>query len=226
MTEEIIRKHTSLTYPIEKKILDQLASKIYKYFTADSLSFLGLVGAILIGISYYLGGENLSYLLIALLGIFINWFGDSLDGRVAYLRNEGRPKRGHYLDHFIDDLSFMAIGLGIHFSKLTIQPIWLYVLIFVMLTSVHVYLKTSVTKLFDLDMGLFGGTERRIIFIFLTLIVLVLNNPLYYQKTVQYYTFLDLTGIITLVLVIIFLAINVFRTLWGKDKIKEASITK
>ncbi|MEJ2368879.1 MAG: CDP-alcohol phosphatidyltransferase family protein, partial [Acidobacteriota bacterium] len=36
------------------------------------------------------------------IGYVLNWFGDSLDGTLARVRNQQRPKYGYYLDHLVD----------------------------------------------------------------------------------------------------------------------------
>ena len=59
--------------------------------------------------AHYFG---ISYLLFSLLGLFINWFGDSLDGRLAYYRNKPRKWFGFTLDLIVDWLGTILMGLG------------------------------------------------------------------------------------------------------------------
>lgn len=55
------------------------------------LTGIGLRGNTLTFISFLLATYlNPNYLLLGVLGCAINWFGDSLDGRIAYYRQKPR----------------------------------------------------------------------------------------------------------------------------------------
>jgi len=221
MTNEISRKFVSLTYYPEKEILDYLAAKIYRFFTADALTIIGFLGTVLAGLSFIFADRNINFLLIAPIGIVINWFGDSLDGRVARLRQQYRPKMGYYIDKFFDLLSYISIFLCLEFSPLTFMHFLLYNLILVLFFLANVFLKGGVTKTIELSVGIFGPTELRIIFIFLIILLYLFKNPLFFNKTQGFYTLLDLTGAIFCLFVAIILAISIYSTFWGKDKIVE-----
>jgi len=221
MSEEIARKHTSLTHDSEKKLLDFLAKVIYKFLSADSLSIIGLLGLIFSGLCLVLAGKNIFFLLLSPLGLFINWFGDSLDGRVARLRNAYRPKAGYYIDKFIDTLGIISIALGVEFSLLTLKPYWMYALILALLIMVHVFLRAGISKVMELNLGIFGPTELRIISITFLFILYLSKNPVYFNKFIGYYTLLDFAGAIFCIALAIALGISVYKTLWGKYRIKE-----
>ena len=110
--KKISRVYKTLTYKPEKKILDYLASKLFKFFTADQFTFFAFFGAIVVAVAYQFTGNSLNFLHLVNLGIFIHWFGDSLDGRVAGLRGESRPLYGHYMDHIMDSLGIVIIFFG------------------------------------------------------------------------------------------------------------------
>ena len=42
------------------------------------------------------------WLALVPVALAVNWFGDSLDGTVARVRNQQRPRYGYYLDHVVD----------------------------------------------------------------------------------------------------------------------------
>src|SRR5262245_49474940 len=46
----------------------------------------------------------------------VNWFGDSLDGTVARVRRQERPRYGYYLDHVIDLAGTIALFAGLAVS--------------------------------------------------------------------------------------------------------------
>ena len=46
----------------------------------------------------------------------LNWFGDSLDGTLARVRNRQRPRYGFYVDHILD-----AIGMSFLMAELALS---------------------------------------------------------------------------------------------------------
>lgn len=217
---KIKRKQQTITFEVEKKILDYIAPKICKYVNADTLSLFALLGAILTGISYVISARNLSFLYLASLGLFIHWFGDSLDGRVARLRNENRPKYGHYLDHTLDGLSVVIIIFGINFSGLTLQTPWVWILALFLLIMIHSHLKSSVTGVFELSFERFGGTEARIGMILMNFILIFTNNPLIIERPIPF-NLLDVIGFFVACILGLLLIKSVSVSLWGKNKIKD-----
>lgn len=216
----IERKSHALTYYPEKKLLDFLAQRIFKFVSANQLSLLAFLGAITASLAYFLAGKNLIWLHLANFGIFIHWFGDSLDGRTARLRRESRPKYGHYLDHILDSFSLTFIILGINYSDLTLQSTWLFNLILLLLLHIHVHLKTSVTGIIEMAYVCSGWTEARILVILINFVLLFSKNP-----TLNYYSFpltlLDLIGVILFIILAFIVIKSVLSSLWGKEKVKE-----
>lgn len=192
---KIYRVHKALTFEIEKKILDKIASYIYKFITADKLSIIALLGALLTSISYVSAKNNPIILFFACLGIFIHWFGDSLDGRVAGLRNEARPTLGHYIDHMLDSVSAAIIIFGISFSGLTQTSAWIWCLVLFLLIMIHSFLKASITGVFEISFEKIGPTEVRIGLIIINLIIYYTNNPLLINVPFKVNLF-DLFGIL------------------------------
>jgi hypothetical protein len=48
--------------------------------------------------------------------IFLNWLGDSLDGTLARVRNQQRPRYGFYVDHMADTWGAFALMTGLAVS--------------------------------------------------------------------------------------------------------------
>ncbi len=94
----------------------------------------------------------------------INWFGDSLDGRLAYYRNRPRKWFGFCLDIVVDWIGIVAIGLGYYTY---VHPDWKIIgFIFVVLYGAEMIisqLRYKVTDKYSIDSGLLGPTEVRII---------------------------------------------------------------
>lgn len=218
--KKISRVYKTLTYKPEKKILDYLASKLYKTFSADQLTFFALFGAFIVAAAYQFTGKNLNYLHFANIGIFIHWFGDSLDGRVAGLRGESRPLYGHYLDHIMDSIGVVIIFVGIAMSPIATSLYWLMALVLALLIFNHAYLKTSVTQVFKLSLNdKVGGTEVRILFILFNISLIISKNPTFI--IIDNKLFLsDVLIVFFSVLLGAMLFKEISMSLWGKNKIK------
>ena len=216
---KIIRDQASLTYLLEKKILEVIARHLPLWATPDFLTGVGIVGALIIGASYLLSKNQPLFLLVAAGGWVIHWFGDSLDGTVARVRGIERPRYGHYLDHFVDSLVTLFIVLCFAFSGYGRPFIWILVLIGYYLISIHSYLLTAVIGRLKLSYGLLGPTEMRIIFIFFS-VFLFFSNPEFEILGINF-TIADILGIgfFTLFLILfVFNGIKIARELNALDK--------
>lgn len=109
------RVHRSLLAPAEKALLVRLARALPRWTTPDQLTALGVLGAALAFAGYLLSARDAAFLWLASAGLLVHWFGDSLDGTLARVRSEERPKYGFVLDQTVDvagDLLILA-GLGL-----------------------------------------------------------------------------------------------------------------
>src|SRR5207302_9852989 len=96
------REQTSILAPLERAALQFFARKMPARINSDHLSILGLAGMLGAGICYAASKQNPLMLYVVNACIFLNWFGDSLDGTVARYRDRQRPRYGFYVDHIID----------------------------------------------------------------------------------------------------------------------------
>ena len=65
------------------------------------------------------------------VALLVNWFGDSLDGTLARVRDRQRPRYGYYVDHVIDLAGTAALFAGMGASGLMEPSIALAALAFV-----------------------------------------------------------------------------------------------
>lgn len=203
------RIQTSILNAAEKKVLVWLAQRQPKWMTSDILTAIGFFGALVIAAGYILVNQNIGFLWLASLGLVINWYGDSLDGTLARVRNTQRPVYGYYLDHTVDGIneSLMFIGLGL--SGLIHFPLALAILVLYLLLTINVSVNAHLKKEFRLTYAKLGPTEFRILGIIAnTLFVLI--RPLrefsvgvsVFGKDVTLRT-LDLVGIFVLLLLLV-----------------------
>jgi phosphatidylglycerophosphate synthase len=166
------REHTSLTAAAEKRLLIGLAGRMPPWVNSDHLTVLGLVGNALAGLFYALAGRNPLWLHLVNVSLVINWFGDSLDGTLARVRNRLRPRYGFYVDHLVDAFGALFLLVGLAASGLASERAALALLVAYFLFSINMYLATIGVGVFKISYGLVGGTELRLILIAINLIVL------------------------------------------------------
>src|SRR6266849_85335 len=106
------REQTSILAPLERAALRGLGRRMPSWVNSDHLSILGLVGMIGAGAFYAASKHNPLLLHLVNLFIFLNWFGDSLDGTLARYRNRQRPRYGFYVDHIIDTFGALFLLFG------------------------------------------------------------------------------------------------------------------
>ena len=161
--QEAARVQTSFTAPIERRILPWMAARLPSWINSDHLTLLGFVSMMLAGASYAFVRWNRSGLLLATFCLFLNWLGDSLDGTLARVRCQLRPRYGFYVDHVIDTLGAFFLMGGLAVSGLIQPRIAAGMLIAYLMLSAEVYLATHSLGKFRLSFGKFGPTEIRIL---------------------------------------------------------------
>jgi len=157
---QTIRVHQAVTAGAEKRLLIWMAQRLPAAINSDHLTCLGAVALAGVGACYWAGGTAL-ILVIPLL--VANWFGDSLDGTVARVRNRQRPRYGYYVDHVLDAVGFLAIFgglmLGGHMSAL----VGLGFVTAYFLLVIEIALATHARGTFRLSAWGLGPTELRIL---------------------------------------------------------------
>src|SRR5579864_4616593 len=110
-----VRVHNALTARLEKRLLTWMALRMPEAISPDHLTALGFAAQILAGGAYALSSRDGRFLWLVNCFLALNWFGDSLDGTLARVRNRQRPRYGFYVDHMIDTFGgfFLMGGLAI-----------------------------------------------------------------------------------------------------------------
>ena len=163
--KQSVRIQKSVLNAGEKKLLVWLASRMPSWVTSDMLTYTGMVGAFIIAVGYALSGLNINWLWLASFGFVVNWFGDSLDGTIARVRNTQRPVYGFFLDHNVDVVNEVLMFAGAGLSPLMRFDVALGVLVAYLMLSVYVYINAHLKNEFRLSYAGLGPTEFRIIVI-------------------------------------------------------------
>lgn len=157
------RIQASFSTRVEKKILVWLAERTPAGINSDHLTALGFLGQIMAGIFYALSRWNRYWLLAVIASLAVNWLGDSLDGTLARVRQQQRPRYGFYVDHMVDSLGAVAMLGGLGLSGYMHPWIAVGLLIAFLLLSIQSYLATYTLGEFRLSFWGFGPTELRLL---------------------------------------------------------------
>jgi phosphatidylglycerophosphate synthase len=159
------RMNRSLTARAEKRVLVWMAERAPRWVTSDGLTVLGLGAQVGAGIGYALARWDRKALLLVVLCIALNWLGDSLDGTLARVRRQQRPRYGFYVDHMVDIFGATALMGGLAVSGLVHWQMAMAMLVGFLLLAGESYLATYTLGQFELSQGWFGPTELRILLI-------------------------------------------------------------
>lgn len=161
------RVNDILLGPLERPALKWLAAHMPAWITPDTCTAIGVLGAIVISVSYALTTLDRNFLWLASLGFVINWFGDSLDGTLARHRHIERPVFGFFLDHVVDAGSETMIFLGMGLTPYINFSLACLTLNAYLLLSVLVFVRTSAVGEFKISYSKLGPTEIRVLAIML-----------------------------------------------------------
>jgi phosphatidylglycerophosphate synthase len=166
------RDQSSLLAASEKLILESLARRMPSWVTSDHLTLLGLVAMLMAGCAYWAASWNRLGLPLVVVALALNWFGDSLDGTLARVRNRQRPRYGFYVDHVVDLFGGCFLLGGLALSGFMSPLVALGLLSAYLMVEAEVYLATHVCGVFRMAFLRIGPTELRIILAIGTLYLL------------------------------------------------------
>jgi len=172
------RAQTSLLAPIEKRVLVWMAERMPGWVNPDQLTVLGLVSLLSAGLSYWYARYEKAGLLLVILFLATNWFGDSLDGTLARVRNRLRPRYGFYVDHIVDAFGTFFLFGGLAASGYMNPWVAMGFLIAYFMISIEVYLATYTLGMFRLSHFKFSPTELRILLASGNIALYLLPSPM------------------------------------------------
>jgi phosphatidylglycerophosphate synthase len=177
------RTRTNLLRKYEQRALAFLVQRIPSWISSDMLTAIGFFGGIIVFVSFILAAYlNRNYLLLGVLGFTIIWFGDSLDGRVAYYRNKPRKFYGFALDITMDWISIILIGCGYIVYSDGIWELLGYGFVAMYGWEMIIALmRYKITGKYSIDSGIFGPTEVRILISIIMVTEVLLPGSLIYS---------------------------------------------
>lgn len=163
----------------ERWALPRIAKRLPRWMTPDKLTLIGIFAALGVGVGYWLTRFDLNWIWLSSFMIVLNWYGDSLDGTLARVRNIRRERYGFYVDHQSDAISTLFVLGGLGFSPLMHMPVAMALVIGYFLMMIMVNLITIVRDEFKISFGGLGPTEARAIIIAGNTVVWATGNPQY-----------------------------------------------
>ena len=159
------RMNQALTAEVEKRALQWMAERTPRWVSSDQLTALGLGAQVGAGVCYALARYDRRAVLLVILCLALNWLGDSMDGTLARVRRQQRPRYGFYVDHMVDIFGSVALMCGLGCSGLLHWQTAMAMLVAFLLLSSESYLATYTLSRFELSQGMFGPTVIRILLI-------------------------------------------------------------
>ncbi len=204
------RIQKSFLAPLEKKILVALASRMPRWVSSDMLTFVGFLGALIMAAGYCLSNLNLNWLWLSCFGLFVNWFGDSLDGSLARVRNTQRKTYGFFIDHNVDVINETIMFVGVGCSPLVNMSFAMLALVAYFMLSVYVYIDCHLKGEMRLSYGGLGPTEFRILLVIVNIAFMYIPWLSEWKRPVTLFHNDFMIGLFDYIAVVVSLLIMVF----------------
>jgi phosphatidylglycerophosphate synthase len=214
-----VRRQTSLLAPLERICLNWFARHMPRWVNSDHLTLIGFSAMIVAGVLYVVAKWWPPSLLLVNLCLALNWFGDSLDGTLARVRNKQRPRYGFYVDHMIDAFGILFLLCGLALSGYMSWLIALGVLVAYFMISIEVYLATYTIGTFKLSFYKISPTELRILLAIGNITALAHPSARIFGDR---YLFFDVVAVITIALMATVLIVSATRntiTLYRAERV-------
>jgi archaetidylinositol phosphate synthase len=189
--ENANRIHNSLTSNSEKRALVWMAERTPRRISSDHLTLLGFIAQVM---------------------------GDSLDGTLARVRRQQRPRYGFYVDHIIDSFGGLALMAGLALSGYMHPYIAIALLVGFLLLSIQSYLATYTLGEFQLSFWSFGPTELRILLSMGN--IALLYHPMIFHGRYRLFDVGGAVGLAGMAAMLIFFTVRNTRRLYAEERIR------
>jgi len=216
--ENASRIHNALTSNPERLALIWMAERTPRWISSDHLTILGFLSQVMAGLSYALAARNRHWLLAGIFFLALNWLGDSLDGTLARVRQQQRPRYGFYVDHIVDSFGGLALMGGLALSGYMRPYIAIGLLIGFLMLSIQSYLATYTLGEFQLSFWNFGPTELRILLSIGN--VELLCHPMVFHGHFRLFDVGGAIGLVGMTAMLIFFTVRNTRRLYLEERIR------
>jgi phosphatidylglycerophosphate synthase len=212
---------SSVLAPAERRVLRYLALRMPPRVNSDHLTALALVAMAGAGLSFWLSSVTSVGLWLVTVCLALNWFGDSLDGTLARVRQHQRPRYGYYVDHVVDAAGAMFLFGGLALSGYMHPLVAMGLLVAYLVMSVEIYLSAHVLGEFRITYFQMGPTELRILLAIGSLWLMVKPNVILFGHTYRLFDVGGIAGIVGLGFTVLVTVIRHTRTLYKLEPIPK-----
>jgi len=154
------------------------------------LSGLGFFGSFVVFAGLILAAFfDGAFLLLGPLGFTLSWFGDTLDGRLAYYRNKPRKNYGFVLDITLDWIGIILIGCGfIVYAESFWELLGYGFVIMYGWEMIIVLMRYKITGEYSIDAGKFSPTEARILISLILILEVIIPGSVNYSAMIAVIT--------------------------------------
>ena len=213
------REQTSILAPLERAVLRWFARHMPAQVNSDHLSVLGLLGMIAAGVFYALSKQYPLMLHLVNVCIFVNWFGDSLDGTLARYRNRLRPRYGFYVDHIIDMFGAVFLIGGLALSGYMSERVAAVVLIAFFMLAINSYLTAYSLGVFKLSQWKMGPTEMRLLLMIGN--VFLIYHPRAYHRRYLLFDLGGMVAVIGMLIIVVVLSVQHSYVLYRLERLPK-----
>lgn len=180
------RNRTNILRNSEQNTIAFFVKRIPSWISSDMLTGIGFLGNILVFLSFIFAAYvSPNFLMLGVVGFMVSWFGDSLDGRIAYYRNIPRKWYGFALDVTTDWIGIVLICFGF---IIYVKGVWEIIgFAFVVLYGwemITTMIRYKVTNQYSIDSGLLGPTEVRIVISGILVLEAFVNGSILYSGSI------------------------------------------
>jgi len=206
-----VREYRSPLAANEKRVLVWIARRVPASVNSDHLTLLGFLGILLSGLGFWVSSREIRALVLVIIGLTLNWLGDSLDGTLARVRGTTRPRYGYYTDHVLDLIGTTVLVVGMALSGFMSPLVAMSFLVAYLLVTAEVFLSTHVQRVFRMSFMGFGPTELRILLAIGTL--LLFRKPMVTIMGAGPFLLFDVGGVVSIAGLILALASSATRNI-------------
>lgn len=175
------KKGQSILGPFERRLIDSAVVRVPAPIMSHHLTALTALWSSLIVVSGWLATDDLRWLHLMSLMVFLQWVTDSLDGSLGRLRKQGLVKWGFFADHLLDLIFAGSVVIAYSFlvEARWLQFLFLLLLLVTCATMATSFLSFAATNQFQIAYYGLGPTEIRIGYIALNTFVTIAGTGIF-----------------------------------------------
>lgn len=164
---------------LENRVVAKTIHYIPSWLETYHLTLMTIPWSVVVIMAGYFARQNVHWLWLSSLMIFLQYVTDLYDGKVGRHRNTGLIRWGYFMDHFLDYMFLCSILLSYFF----LIPHQSYIYLFAILAfsgafMVNAYLSFASTNRFRIEYFAVGPTQIRCGFIVFNVLVIFLGKSL------------------------------------------------